>query len=194
MEQEENKLKKRKTMTKYVFNELLYFDNLPYYIFKIKKLHLLHRNNNFKVLDNFTYLKSLKSNEIPNNYLIKLTNIEELIIDGESITENYFSNLKKLKTLIVEDDYLINLNNLTELTIRGYNKLVGHFKNFTQLKSLKLIDCGNVLDNNFTNNIENLFINYCPKITCNFLQNFNQLQKLEIEITENNVYIKLIKF
>ncbi|KAL9643369.1 hypothetical protein ABK040_014822 [Willaertia magna] len=208
----------------YLFNQfgdllkykLFDLKNVPDYLFKLKHLCLFEKAN-FHVLENFTNLKSLNSSHIPEQYLIRLTNLEKLYsMAGRYLTKHTLLNLKNLKSLTIgwnkqlNDDWvkdltnlkklclfqcpnfkgesLLNLNNITKLILSNCDISGKYFVNLKQLKVLRLRDCNNLLDINFELfNLRKLYIQYCPNITLNLLQNLNQLTKLEIDVTENNI-------
>ncbi|KAL9651433.1 hypothetical protein ABK040_001381 [Willaertia magna] len=194
----------------YLFNQfgdllkykLFDLKNVPDYLFKLKHLCLFEKAN-FHVLENFTNLKSLNSSHIPEQYLIRLTNLEKLYsMAGRYLTKHTLLNLKNLKSLTIgwnkqlNDDWvkdltnlkklclfqcpnfkgesLLNLNNITKLILSNCDISGKYFVNLKQLKVLRLRDCNNLLDINFELfNLRKLYIQYCPNITLNLLQNLN---------------------
>ncbi|KAL9641865.1 hypothetical protein ABK040_000803 [Willaertia magna] len=173
-------------------NAIKLSNNLPNYLFKsINSLNLIEEENHeFNLLEKFTNLKKLNVKKIPEQYLIKLTNLEELDIDNYF----YYSNLSKLNnnlkkltlffTRPVTDDYLEKFTNLNELYLNGSTeKLNGKFlQNMNQLKILHLSG-SNIEDKNFLNlnNLTELNISSCVKVKGNGLQNLKQLKTLIIE-------------
>ncbi|KAL9651899.1 hypothetical protein ABK040_000245 [Willaertia magna] len=171
-------------------NAIKLSNNLPNYLFKsINSLNLIEEENHeFNLLEKFTNLKKLNVKKIPEQYLIKLTNLEELDIDNYF----YYSNLSKLNnnlkkltlffTRPVTDDYLEKFTNLNELYLSGSTeKLNGKFlQNMNQLKILHLSG-SNIEDKYFLNNLTELNIFSCVKVKGNGLQNLKQLKTLIIE-------------
>ncbi|KAL9657740.1 hypothetical protein ABK040_013572 [Willaertia magna] len=183
------------------FNEILFnnleltlTNDLPEYLFKLKKLHISSCNNNYELLKNFINAIILKTDIIPEKYLQYLPNLEELIIYKiKNLNENTFTNLKQLKVLSVssdklQDEWLKNLNNLTELSIHNGEKITGsclqYFKNLTVLY---LSACDTIKDEMLLNckQLTNININACNKITGNYFKELKELKHLNISYCDD---------
>ncbi|KAL9656785.1 hypothetical protein ABK040_004322 [Willaertia magna] len=91
------------------FNEILFnkmkltlTNDLPDYLFKLKKLHICSCSDNYELLKKFTNAITLKTDVISEKYLQYLLNLEELIVDKMyDLNENSFINLQQLKVLSI---------------------------------------------------------------------------------------------
>ncbi|KAL9657773.1 hypothetical protein ABK040_013604 [Willaertia magna] len=179
------------------FTELLFkkqltlSDNLPNYIFKLKNLNLSSTNKDFDLLEKFTNLKYLKCYEIPEQYLIKLINLQKLSIVGKTLNENSLFKLKNLTSLnidynnVVKDEWIKYLTNLTELTLYFCkNNISGNcLSNLINLRKLHInIYLMNLTDDHLLNlnNLTDLNLNGCNVLNGNFFKTFKQLKVLQL--------------
>ncbi|KAL9648370.1 hypothetical protein ABK040_001948 [Willaertia magna] len=163
------------------FNEILFnnyklqlTNDLPNYLFKLKKLHINGPNSDYNLLQKFINVVALKTNNLFGKYLEYLPNLEELSVNRiYNYDEDTFTNLKQLKVLSLslydnglQDKWLRNLNNLTQFSISKSLSLTGsclqYFKNLTCLKFA-----------------------HCREMNDDLLLNCKQLTNIEVPFSNN---------
>ncbi|KAL9644269.1 hypothetical protein ABK040_005730 [Willaertia magna] len=184
--------------------ELKLTNDLPNYLFKLKKLRINSYDNDYSILKNFTNVITLMSASFFGNFLQYLPNLEELLVDDlYDVNEDSFTNLKQLKVLSIfnknqlQDEWLKNLNNLTKLAICNKNnnihrklcltinnELLSHCK---QLETLIVPGCDNIFGSCFKEfkELKNLDVSLCDNIKDDCLNDLNNLVFLQIENCNN---------
>ncbi|KAL9656335.1 hypothetical protein ABK040_005102 [Willaertia magna] len=180
-----------------VFNniELILTNDLPEYLFKLKKLHINSYYNDYDILQKFTNLISLKTNNLSGKYLQHLPNLEELMVNNiiYNINENSFTNLKQLKVLTInsyflQDEWLKNLTNLTQLSTREESNLTGdclqYFKNLTYLKFKNSSEINDEMLLN-CKQLKSINVTECDNIYGNCFKELKELKHLSIKYCDN---------
>ncbi|KAL9645332.1 hypothetical protein ABK040_002531 [Willaertia magna] len=177
--------------------ELKLTNNLPDYLFKLKKLHLNSNDNDYNLLQKFTNVITLLTGCFFGNFLQYLPNLEELLVDDiYNVNENSFTNLKQLKVLSIlnnnqlKDEWLKNFNYLTKLEIcnNENNNITGScLQYFKNLKSLQLLKCLKINDELLLNckQLETLIIPGCNNIFGNCFKELKELKNLDISYCNN---------